>query len=138
MLNSPPNLSKIASRIVIQTILSATIDAAGTAQESVRSLCASCTFFVLISIDFKGFVNVESGFISALIKIFWPLVIPPSIPPELLFVLIYFWFLNSISSCNWLPKEWLVLSLPNDTLLMALIDDIDSDSLAFIFLSHEV
>ena len=29
---SPPNLSKIESRMVIQTILSATIDAAGTAK----------------------------------------------------------------------------------------------------------
>ena len=40
------NLSKIVSRIVIQVMLSATMDAAGTAHESVRSLCAIFISFV--------------------------------------------------------------------------------------------
>ena len=55
---SPPNLSRSVSAITRQAMLSATIDAAGTAQESVLSLCANFLFLDLISMDFKGFVNV--------------------------------------------------------------------------------
>ena len=65
-------------------ILSPMIDAAGTEHESVLSLCANFSSLVLISIDLNGFIKVGIGFIVADRVILCPLLIPPSIPPQLL------------------------------------------------------
>ena len=81
---SPPNFSSNASQITRHDMLSAIIDAAGTEQESVRSLCANNFSLEIISTDFKGLTNVGIGFIVPDNIIFCPLLIPPSIPPQLL------------------------------------------------------
>ena len=66
-----------------------TIDAAGTAHESVLSLCASLLSLVLISTLLRGFMRVGIGFIPISITIFCPLLTPPSIPPALFDPLVY-------------------------------------------------
>ena len=53
-MESPPNFSNNASAKTKHSMVSAIIDAAGTAQESVRSLWASFSFFEFLFIGFDG------------------------------------------------------------------------------------
>src|SRR5699024_615917 len=63
--------------------MSATTEAAGTAQESERSILALNGSFDSISTLCKGLYNVGIGFITPLTTNGIPLVIPPSKPPSL-------------------------------------------------------
>ena len=56
---SPPNLSNNISAITIDAILSPITEAAGTAQESVLSLCAFFFRCVLISTERSGCERVD-------------------------------------------------------------------------------
>ena len=64
-------------------MLSATMDAAGTAHESVRSLCASFVSLECISTDRSGLIKVGMGFMAIRKTMGWALLMPPSIPPAL-------------------------------------------------------
>ena len=97
-IESPPNFSNITSARTIHIILSAIIEAAGTAHESVLSLWASFSFFVAISTDLKDLIYVGIGFIASLTVIGIALLIPPSIPPALFEKRVYFLPSHPISS----------------------------------------
>ena len=62
---SPPNFSSNASQMTMPAMLSPIIDAAGTEQESVLSLCAKVFLLEIISIDCNGLISVGIGFMVA-------------------------------------------------------------------------
>ncbi len=83
-MESPPNFSMSELAISIEDTASPMTAAAGTAHTSDLSTVAFTGFFVLISTLESGFFNVAMGFMAAFMIISSPVVMPPSMPPELL------------------------------------------------------
>jgi hypothetical protein len=79
---SAPNFSRNASASTMATIDSPITAAAGTAQESARSLKARAGSPVERSTVRRAFAMVEIGFIAAATTTGSPFVIPPSRPPK--------------------------------------------------------
>ena len=82
--------------------LSAMTPAEGTTETSALSTSALAFLLFFMFTDCKGFFNVAIGFMAARSTMFSPFVMPPSIPPELLFFLKNFLvpLSKNISSCT--------------------------------------
>ena len=119
----PPIVSKKNWHITKATTFSQTTLHAGTAQVSERSTVASYFSNVFTFIELRGLYNVGIGFIAHLTTSSSPVVIPPSIPPNL-FVTLFIpssW-LYTISSITLEPGSFATSNpIPNSTPLIACI-----------------
>src|ERR687886_268557 len=105
---SAPNFSRKASARTMATIDSPITAAAGTAQESARSLKARAGSPVERSTVRRALAIVEIGFIDAATTTGSPLVIPPSRPPRRLLARAGGSSPGRISSCTSLERRALL------------------------------